>query len=215
MFDKCFIPGDRHGTEHCMAEISPKVEEFKERVRSKYPRRKEPNFRIPWYVLVVNMLLIAYILFIYGRRPAEDESGTILQYSGAEYHLSIIRDTGTGEKIASLTVRNLLNGNNSLAFETHLASLEFYHGKNLVASEKIGDGINILAFKSGEIRTFVVPLPLGKLVEYAQSRNNTSARKKRSLITVEPDYFPFSARLTIHLRVPVASIFEYRVYGVK
>ncbi len=215
MFDKSIISGDWHGTECCMSEISPKVEEFRERVRAKYPRRKEPNFRIPWYVLVVNMLLIAYILFIYGRKPAEDESGTTLQFNGAEYHLLVVREAGSDEKIASLTVRNLINTKNNLVFVNAIASLEFYHGKKLVASEKIGDGINSMAFNPGEFRTFVVSIPQGKLIEYAKSRNDLSARKKRSLISMEPDYVPFSARLTIHLRMPVASIFEYRVYGVK
>ncbi len=198
-----------------MAEISPKVEEFRERIRSKYPRRKEPNFRIPWYVLVVNMLLIAYILFIYGRKPSDDESGTTLQYDGAEYHLSIVREAGSDEKIASLTVRNLLNDKNTLVFANAIASLEFYHGKNLVDSEKIGDGITTMVLNPGEFRTFVVPIPLGKLIEWAKNLNGSSARKKRSLISVEPDYVPLSAWLTIHSRIPVTSIFEYRVYGGK
>ncbi len=201
--------------EDCMAEISPKVEEFKERVRSKYPHRQEPNFRIPWYVLVVNMLLIAYILFIYGRKPSDDESGTTLWYGGAEYHLSIIQDTGSTEKIASLTVRNLMNGNNVLTFDSYLASLDFYHGKYPVASEKVGDGISILAFNAGELKTFVVSIPMGTLIKYAKSRNDASARKRRSLLSMEPDYFSYSARLTIHSRVPVTSIFEFKVFGVK
>jgi hypothetical protein len=198
-----------------MPEISHKVEEFRERVRSKYPQRKEPNFRIPWYVLVVNMLLIAYILFIYGRRPTDDECGTIIHYGGAEYQLAILSDASTGEKIASLTIRNLINARNTLTFRNNPANIEFYHGKTLVASEKIGDGITSLVFDTGEIRTFIVPIPLQKLAEYAKTNRDRTAKKRRSLITLEPEYFPFSARLTIYTASPVVSIFDYKLFGVK
>lgn len=198
-----------------MPEISPKVEEFKERVRSRYPRRKEPNFRIPWYVLVVNMLLIAYILFIYGRRPSDDEPGTTIIYGGAEYRLSIVRDASSGEKIAALTVRNIIEGNNTLSYEHAVATIEFIHGKKSVIAEKIGDGITHITFSAGEVRTFIVPLAIDRLFEYAKTNKDTSSTRKRSLISLEAEYFPYSARLTIHTALPVMSIFEYRLYGVR
>ncbi|MCX7679625.1 MAG: hypothetical protein N2316_10460 [Spirochaetes bacterium] len=198
-----------------MQEISPKVEEFKRRVREKYPRRSEPNFRIPWYILVVNMLLIAYILYIYTRRQSDDPYQVTLQYGGAEYHLSIIRDVTTGDKIASLAVRNLMNNYLSLRFDPYLASLEFYHGKKMISSEKIGDGITSLVCGKGESRTFTIPVPLHKLIEYARRENEKSGKRKKSLITVEPNYFSYTVRLIVHTGIPVATIFEYRIYDEK
>lgn len=196
-------------------EISPKVEEFKERIRAKYPRRKEPNFRIPWYVLVVNMLLIAYILYIYGQKPSDEPYSTTLQYEGVEYHLSIIKDTTSGEKIAHLTVRNLHKSDVTILFNNRIASLEFCHGKNVVDRGEFGQGINSLVVGNGEMKTFVMPISLNALFEYAKKTDHAIVNKRKSLFTVEHSYFPFTARFTIHTRVPVITIFEYRIYEVK
>jgi len=199
-----------------MHETSEKVEEFRERVRSKYPRQKENNFRIPWYVLVVNALLIVYILFMFSRREERDnQEGAVILYRNVEYRLTFVRDRTSGESLAALSLRARGEGRVSTRFREALASIEFYQGGRRVAGEKIGGGVTMLDLSSGETRTYVAPVPVEDIRSYSRTPGAAMTPAKRSLVSLEARHMPLTALLTINTDEAVATMFDYRFYEVE
>ncbi len=198
-----------------MKETSEKVEEFKARVRSKYPRQKEHSFKIPWYVLVVNMLLIVYILFVFSRREErESQGGTAILYRNIEYRLSFIKDRTTGESLAALSLRSQGPGRLTMRYREALGTLEFYQGKSRVAVEKIGGGVNMITLEPGETRTYTATVPVNDIRTFSQAPCAVMVPAKRSLVSLEARHLPLTARLIINTDDAVASIFDYRFYEV-
>jgi hypothetical protein len=199
-----------------MAETSDKLEEFKERVRSRYPHsRPQGRLGVPWYILVVNVLLIGYILFIYGRQSTRDEAaGAMIQYRNIEYRLTIIKERDSGERMITVATRALGQGSVTARYAGPVATVEFRHGNSAIASVNLGEGAGTLAFKGGEMKTFVESYPLLPLVKYAAANPGSLQPKKKSLISTEARHLPMSLMLTVHTDDPVSTSVDYKFYEV-
>ena len=199
-----------------MSETSAKLEEFKERVRSRNPgNTPQSRFRIPWYILIINILLIAYIIFVFSRRgDQENRRETLIEYGGTEYHFIISRDTDGNDYLFTLTTRSITEKTIRLDFNQSMAEIGLYRGTTKLTSIELGRGVKDLELRQSEMRSFTGRIPGSTIRIIAAENQGLAEPVRRSLVMAEERHIPVIVRLTINTKSPVSTVFNFKLYGV-
>ena len=200
-----------------MPETSIKLEEFKERMRSRHNRNSpQSRFRIPWYILIVNILLIAYIIFSFNRRgDQETRKEALIEYGGVEYHFVISQETDGNDYILTLATKSLLEKTILLGFQESVAAVGLYRGERELSRIEMGRGVNKVELRHAEMRSYTGRIPGSTVREIAADNSDMIQPVRRSLVMTDERHIPVTVKLTINTKPSISTIFNFKLYGIK
>jgi hypothetical protein len=152
------------------------------------------------------------MIFVFKRPVERTYHTTSIEFDGALYRLSMVRDTGGGGYHASLSVESASGEYRTIVFARPLAELSISHDDQVIDRFDLGGSTTRLALHPGETRNFAIRISDAKLHEFRNEHPETLVPPRRTIFSRD-QFIPLKARLTINTggKISTTLNFNYEV----
>ncbi|HSV96526.1 MAG TPA: hypothetical protein VLM75_06260 [Spirochaetota bacterium] len=189
--------------------IRRRIDRYKQGLPSEETAKKRKFSRA---LVLINIILLVVMIFFFKRPVDRTYHTTSIEFDGALYRLSMVRDTRGGGYNASLSVESASGEHRTIVFGRPLAELSILHDDGVVDRFDLGESTTRLALHPGETRNFVKRISDAKLLEFSKANPETLVPPRRTIFSRE-QFIPLKARLTINTgrKISTTLNFNYEV----
>lgn len=189
--------------------IRDRLDRFRQGLPSEETTKKRKLSRA---LVFINLILLIVMLFVFKRPVERSYHTTSVEFDGALYRLSMVRDTHGGGYRASLSVESTTGEFKTITFDRPLAELSIMYDDSVIDRLELGESTTRLSLHPGETRNFARRIPDTRLIEFRDEHPETLVPPRRTIFSRD-QHIPLKARLTINRggKISTTLNFNYEV----
>ena len=170
------------------------------------PSKKRRYSRI---IMILDAVVILVILIIIQNRTSEKEyRSSMINLNGLETRFSLVEIKETKTYAFTLSFKGLKKTFNPRRTDGNLGLLVISDSDTPVISKEIGEGTKEIRVSKDEVRSFRLNIKMSELDKYLKEKKKLK-RKRRSIINLTSQTYPFRASMRINLKEPVLIPIEF------